>query len=238
MKRVVSHRRNITVSVLICFSVIIILPLVHGCKGLLYKNKKQGSIEYTIEYPPETTKDNIMASMMPSKMMMRFKDDITASELKIGMGIMNASFISNPDKKTLTTLLQIVDKKYALVMDSSQVNEQLNKAHGLKITFSNDTKIIAGFTCKKAIVTDSVNTSVDVFYTKDIKIKNPNWSTPLKEIDGVLMEYQITQNKITMKLTATTVTGDDIDKTTFAIPSDFLVVKKEEMPEIFSQFFQ
>ncbi len=151
---------------------------------------------------------------------------------------MSTVFISNPDDRTLTTLLQIVDKKYALVMDSAQIGTQLRKAPGLQVKLTGDSKMIAGFRCRKAVVTDDTGNSYDVYYTKEIKVKNPNWSTPLKEIDGVMLEYQIKQKNIVMKLTALKVEDEDIDKNTFSIPPDFKVVSRADMPEIFSQFFE
>ena len=178
-----------------------------------------------------------MASMMPSKAIVKFKDNITSTEIKIGMGIMTTSFIADPNKKTLTSLLQISDKKYALVMDSVEVNNRTGKSV-LKIQFSDETKKIAGFKCKMAIVTDSTNTSYPVYYTNDIKIKNPNWNTPMKSIEGVLIQYPIIQNNIKMILTASSVAGMKTDAASYSIPADYKMVETlQEMPEIFQAYF-
>lgn len=216
----------------------IIIFSCYGCQNFLYKSNNEGSIEYKITYPPEATQDNFLAPFMPTKMLMNFKNDITVSEIKIGIGLMSVSYIADPKAKKLITLLQVANKKYALILDSTQVNEQLNKSPELKIIFSNETKTIAGFKCNKATVTDSDNVSYDVYYTKDIKVKNPNWDLPLKKIDGVMLEYQIKQNNILMKLTATNVNGREVDDKIFDIPSDYKIVSKAEMPEVFSRFFQ
>ena len=221
-------------SLLILFSLI----YLSGCNRLGGKASREGVIEYAIAYPPETMQDNVLASMMPSKMTVKFKNNMSLSEIKFGMGIMDACFISNPEKKILITLLQIVDKKYALVSDSTSINEQLRKSPAVDVTFLDEIKTIAGYKCKKAVVKDNTNTTYDVFYTNDLKLKESNWYLPLNKIGGVLFEYNIRQNNMLMKLTATSVTDEKIDDTAFTIPKDYKVVTKQEMPEIFSQFFQ
>ena len=180
----------------------------------------------------------MMASMMPTKATFRFKDNITSTEIKMGMGIMTTWFISDPDVMTITALLQISDKKYALVLDSLQVNAYFVDKHRVQLTPTTETKKIAGFNCKKVMLTDTTGISYPVYYTDDIKLRNPNWGTPMKNIKGVLMEYPIVLNNIKMVLIANGVSAELNDSSVFKTPADYSkMATMKDMPEIFQSFF-
>jgi hypothetical protein len=214
--------------------------LISGISGCTSRTTgaREGVIEYEIAYPESIVKDNFFAGMLPTKMLMKFKDDVTRSEVKVGMGIMVLSFIANPDNEQVSTLFDVVDKKWAFVMDGSELKEENEKHDTYKIKYTDEVKEIAGFKCKKAII-ESREVSFPVYYTKDIGIKNPNWWTYFNEIDGTLMEYSIKTKEIEMKLTASGVYEEKQDSSLFSIPPAYnLVANKDSMPEIFHTIYK
>ena len=61
-------------------------------------------------------------------------------------------------------------------------------------------KVIAGYKCKLArVFIEDVPTPIDVYYTEDIHIENPNRNTPFSEINGVLLEFETTMNQYSVK---------------------------------------
>ena len=196
----------------------------------------EGVVEYEITYPQGSSQDNFMSAMMPTTMKLSFRNGLTRSDIGFGMGLMNASFISDSENKRLITLLQILDKKYALIMDSAQVAQEL-KSKKWKVTFSDERKKIAGFPCQKANVTLDGGPPLELYYTPDLLSPSPNWSTPFHEVEGVLLEYQLILNDMELKLKAVNVTAQPVDSLIFAVPDGYSIVPKEEMPEIFTQFF-
>lgn len=221
------------------FAFLLILPVsFYSCQPRKKFAYNEGYIEYEISYPAEATQDKLLTAMMPTKMTMWFKNDSTKSDISIGMGLMSVTFISLPEEKTLSTLLQILEKKYALVLDSNEVSAELKKKAQFKIEFTKEKKEIAGYKCKKAIADDGKGKVIHVFYTEELKISNPHWSTPLHEIPGTLLEYELVLNNVRMKLKAKIVEASNVNSGIFKVPDDFDRVKAEEMPEIFSQFFQ
>ncbi len=214
-----------------------IIFFLHSCKNVLDKTD-EGSIEYEITYA-DSMKNDIMYSILPSKMFLKFKPDFTLNELKMGMGIITASFIANAENKTLTSLFKVVDKKYALKFTPLQTTKELNKLPKFSIKYVSETKQIAGYKCKKAIATEIGNevNSFPIFYTTDIHLKNPNWNSPYPEITGVLMEYQLVHNDIAMQVTAKKVELEDLDDAIFTASEEYKVVQKEELPEIIQDFF-
>ena len=53
---------------------------------MFHRNINEGHIVFEISYP-ETEVGDLMASMLPNEMILRFKENKTAGELVAGMGI-------------------------------------------------------------------------------------------------------------------------------------------------------
>ncbi len=85
-------------------------------------------------------------------------------------------FIDNKTQKQTVYLDMPGGKKVALAMGDAKEAEN--------ITFLEETKEIAGYTCKKAIV-KYMGQDLDVFYTKEIPVNNAFGF----KFDGFLMEY-------------------------------------------------
>ena len=197
----------------------------------------EGIIEFQVTYP-KTNEDSFMAGLMPETMYFKFKDDKIALDLSGGMGMFKTSFVSNGEKGTLLQMVKMMNKKYAILFDTSDISKMNNEVPQMNIEFVDSVKTIAGYQCKKAIITfpEDESTSFDVYYTKDINLKTPNWNTQFKEIDGVLLEYQMTRYNIEMKFTATTVVKEDIEDSAFEMPEDYKIISKKEMDDLFLNF--
>jgi GLPGLI family protein len=199
---------------------------------------EQGEIVYKLSYP-QFGDDNLIASMFPSSMSFKFKDNMTRSDLKTRMAIFSTTFITNKDNRTLIHLVKIANKKSGLVLDSAEIMEHYTrKPEGMNVTFTDSTKLIASYTCKHALVTfeGKPEKTFDLYYTEEIIIKDPNWCSPFQEIPGVLMEARVKKFNIEMHITASQVVPRDYDSVEFSIDSDFEPISPEEMADIFQSF--
>lgn len=209
---------------------------ISGCRYFTTNNVSEGVIEYEISYPG-AEKDNFMAGLLPSEMKLSFKNNNTAAELNAGMGMFSTCYVTNTDKKELIHLLKVMNKKFAVVRNKKDVEEFIKSHPKMTFEFSKETKIVAGYKCKKAIVTiPDKKKVITVWYTNDIGIKNSNWTTPYREIDGVLMEYEVEQYNIAMKFTAKHVSDIAVEDTLFSLPGDYQKISKKEMDEMFLNF--
>lgn len=213
------------------FSGALLLLIVGSCGQDDDKVVAEGVIEYTASVVDQS---NPMASLAPSKMSIKFKNNKSCAEMSAGMGLFSTSFISDPETKTLTQLVKLLNKKFSLVLDQGSIQKE-NDAYKFELTPGKETKMIAGYKCEKAHVKmmDEFGTEFDIFYTKDLAIENPNFANPFNMIDGVLMEYQMKKFGLEMKFTAKTVKKADIDDSEFELPSDFKAISAEEMATLF-----
>ena len=115
------------------------------------------------------------------------------------------------------------------------IEKSLKKVDGVKEANVN-------FAAEKALVVfdDVANESFYVYYTDEINIRDPNWSNIFKEIDGVLLEYQMERYGIMMKFTAKSVTETKLEETDFQLTSDYenltLTDLEKEINAIFDTF--
>jgi len=192
----------------------------------------EGVIEYDAKVVDES---NPMASLAPSKMTVKFKNNYSVAEMSAGMGLFATSFISNPEEKKLIQLVKLLNKKFSLVQNEAEITKE-NSSYPVDVKLVEGTKVIAGYNCKKAHVTLTDEYGVnefDVFYTTELDIKNPNFANPYSMIDGVLMEYQLKKFGLEMRFTAKIVKNEGVDDISFELPSDYKKISQEEMNELF-----
>ena len=216
-----------------CVFGIFLLLVISSCGGDNGKAADEGTIEYTASVVDQA---NPMATLAPSKMSMKFKNNKACAEMSAGMGLFSTSFITDPEKKTLTQLVKLLNKKLSLVLNAAEIQKE-NEAFKFDLTPTKQTKMIAGYKCQSAHVKmhDELETEFDIFYTNELKIDNPNFATPFYMIDGVLMEYQMKKFGLEMKFTAKSVKKEEIDDATFELPVEYKPVSAEEMNTLFEQ---
>lgn len=220
---------------------LLLLPIIilffSGCESIFHRNIKEGYILFEITYP-ETDAGSLMAGILPNEMIFRFKDNRTVGSLTAGMGVFKTELMAFPETKTVFQLVKLMNQKYALRVDSNEIESLYSELPEMKIHFGDSTKMIAGYECKMAIVTfkDNIKDEFSIFYTEDIALVNSNWCTPFHEINGVLLEYQVRKYNYEMRLTATSVVKEDVDETYFVVPEDYEEIDQTGMDKLFEGF--
>jgi GLPGLI family protein len=219
-----------------CLSLLILGSAIPGCGPKVNpKFISEGIIEYKAS---AMDPDNAMAGIAPSKMVVRFKENYTAAEMSAGAGLFGTSFISDPNKKQFINLVKMFGDKSAVRYDSVAVKKDVDADPKPIIEKLKDTKIIAGYSCNHARVTfaDPKEHGFEIWYTTEINIKNPNWTNPFHEIDGVLMEYQLKRYGLELRFKCTSVIKASVDDEVFQLPADYKLISPKEMGKKFEGF--
>ncbi|MFI5219900.1 MAG: DUF4412 domain-containing protein [Bacteroidia bacterium] len=191
----------------------------------------EGKVVYEISYPDADIPDEQLA-MMPTESSIQFKGTQSRLDMAMGMG-MSMIMIFDGKEKTSTTLMDMMGSKTATKMTEQDMKEEKEKK-GIKdpqVKLTDETKTIAGYVCKKAVITTE-DGSFDVFYTNDIENKS-QWEERYKGLNGFLMEYQMKQGPMTMKMVAKSVGKEKVDEKIFEIPADYKMMTKEEMKKMY-----
>lgn len=220
------------------FIVLSLLPIFffscNGCK----KGNGEGEIVYNVSYPRQE-KGNLMSNILPSEMKMKFKGNKTLLEFDIGLGMFRVAILADSKERTMTYMAKMMTKKYYLELDSIGIEQfQKDEKQDMKLVFTDDTKKIANYACKKVIACYNTHTkdTFHVYYTDKVSINEAHWNTPYKDIDGVLLDYQGSFNNMHMQFTAKEVVYKEIDDDEFKVPDGYKLVDMQTMKEFLPEF--
>jgi len=191
-----------------------------------------GIIVYNITYGDDI--DAQTAAMMPKTMKLIIKGNKSRVEMSMGMG--TTVVIFDAEKKDAVTLMDMMGQKFAMTMSTQEIEAQNADVPDVDVEVTNETKEIAGYICKKAIVkTKGDNPSEHaVYFTDELGSGTMNYNNPLfKDIDGVMLEYSSADEGMTMKFSAIKVEKKKVSDNEFEIPEGYKVMTMDEFSNMF-----
>jgi GLPGLI family protein len=165
-----------------------------------------------------------MAGMLPKLATVEIKGELSKTTTPNPMGGEYNVIINSTTGKTLT-LMNLMGQKYATEMNPEDIKEEDKP----EIEYTEETKEIMGYTCKKAIATDKDNNEIEVFYTEEIDAKV---SSSVDGIKGFPMQVVISQDMFTMTQTVTKIDEGRVKKIKMEVPSDFELKTLEELQKM------
>jgi hypothetical protein len=173
--------------------------------------------------------------MFPKMMTVSVKGSKARTEMNVGGGVVIE--ILDYVSKTKIALINMMGQKYAIKETAEEIEkDNAGQPKGV-VTLTNETKNIAGYTCKKAIVTtdeDGVKTTFEVWFTDEIGGKDANFDNPVyKDINGVMLEFTSKTPQANMKFTATSVEKKAVSPKDFEIPADYTLTTQAELKSKF-----
>jgi hypothetical protein len=221
-------------SIKILSTLVIVIAFVFSyCKNSADKIVDEGIIEFdVISVDP----DHPWAGMIPSTATLKFKDDKFLLEMST-MGMFTTSFICNQDNKTLTQMVKFLDIKQACIEKEEEIKKE-NSDYKIKWEECKETKVIAGYKCKKVnvVMVEHPEVTFEAYYTKEMGAENVNDLSPYNGIKGMLMQYRLKKMGLELQFTAKSVKQAEVTDNVFEIPAYFKIVPKTEIEKIFQQF--
>ncbi|MEJ5265898.1 MAG: hypothetical protein WHT29_11335 [Bacteroidales bacterium] len=219
------------------FIAILLLHFV-ACREGENAHQLQGIIEYDVTYL--SNRSSMPTNLLPHKIVLKFKGSKNITTIEGFMGMFALSNISDLRKGRNITLLKVMDKKLCYVGERNEVPFFFEYMKEFDIKYESDTMRIAGFNCKKALInfSDTLQKAFELYYTNDLPIDKPNRLTPFKDIDGLLIAFNIQLPNIEMRVTAVryrpvVVTGD-----IFEVPDGYKKVSKRQMLSIINKLLE
>lgn len=219
----------------ILLSTVLICAFVLNFNHLFAGKPFEGVITFKISYPDNKFTESQMA-MFPKVVTVSIKG--TKSRMDMQMSGMNTVEISDYEAKTKVALLNLMGQKYAIKQTSDDIAKEMAKEPASTVEITSETKMIAGYSCKKAVITvndDGVKSTYEAFFTNEFGGgKMSNFDNPLyKDIDGVLLEFSMKTRELNMKFTATSVEKKSLPAKDFEIPSEYTLTTQEELKSKF-----
>jgi hypothetical protein len=198
----------------------------------------EGVIIYNISYQGDMEPE--MMAMMPKTMTMKISGNNSRTEINMGMG--STVVIFNGETKTAVTLLDMMGQKYAMQMTSAEIEQEWETTPDTEVILSDETKEIAGYTCKKAIVrmklpAQDKTSDLVVFYTNELGSELLNYNNPFyKDIEGVMLEYSMKEEEMDMSFTAIKIEKEKISSDEFSIPEGYKSISSSEFKNMFGGY--
>ncbi len=189
-----------------------------------------GSITYSVTTQGEV--DAQVAAQLPTEIIMYYNGAKTRIEQKTSMG--SAIIISNAETKEQVVLIDMMGQKMALKSTKEETESSIAAIAKAEVVIGTETKTIAGYNCKKADFTQDGKKST-IWITDEINLKNANWQTPYKDINGVMLEYtQISgqDGEINMLITAKEVKKEKVKDSMFTVPTGYQEMSMTEFKKM------
>ena len=222
-------KKLLTGFTMVFIAMVTLMPLAKAQKApftgtVVFDVKAEGEI-------PEQAK-----AMMPTEMTLKLSPDKQSMSMNFGM--MEQKTISDVATQESNSMMNVMGQKLVMKVTAAQMKEQRSaqgETSGVKLLA--DTKTIAGYVCKKAVITkkvkDGADITMEVFYTDDIDVSNFKFSNAIPELNGFPMEYTMKSGPMAFKMVARSVKKENIAASEFVVPADYKQVTQEELRNMF-----
>ncbi|MBI1182729.1 hypothetical protein GC194_00550 [bacterium] len=190
----------------------------------------EGTITFSIAYPELGEGMAGMVSMLPT--MQEWK--VKGNKLRMSQQSMGGEQIIIVNQATGKgyVLLNIMGNKLAL--ETTANDQELIGLSGTSVELTKDSKKIAGYNCKKAIIINDSAENV-VYYTPDFANPVANDNSRLQQFPGLPLYLKTTQQGTTIELTAQEVKEESVSDALFEIPAGYTITSQDELIEIMQQ---
>ncbi|HEX8515901.1 MAG TPA: GLPGLI family protein [Bacteroidia bacterium] len=183
------------------------------------KTDFEGKVTYAISFEGSGLPPEALTMLNGSESVNYIKGDKRRTDLN--MAIQSTSAIIDSKTKDVVTLMDIMGQKYLIRMTEADLKKEEEKNPVTGIKYSDETKTIAGYKCKKAEASMKVNgkdETATVWYTEEIPTSEVK--SVYKGLKGFPMEYMLNQSGIKMTFTAKSVSKETVPDTKFEIPKE------------------
>ncbi len=182
---------------------ILLTALLFSCRNNDKKNSiTSGRIDYQITYLNNDI-DKKTLGVLPSRMKLTFNEQEATNNIEGFMGLYRLNAFTNFQTRKCSTMLKVFDQHYLFTGNRDEQMCCFDTMDDMEIIETDETKMIAGLLCRKAIVNPGTgDESFEIYYTEEISLRHPNATNPYKKVKGVLMEFQLKLLHLNMRFTA------------------------------------
>lgn len=204
-----------------------------------FSQLKEGRISYEITMETDDPELSLATTMMEgSSMNIYFSEKKTRTD--IDMSVMNVSTVlDQKNNKVLMLMSGMLIGKMAVTSTTDELKKYNDESTGeedeYKVELVKGKKKIAGYKCKKAILTNGNGAEITYWYTTKIKFNKDGQTSFNKEVPGVPLQFETNQNGIQMTFSATSVykkiKGDKDQIFSTDVPDGYEEMSLEELKE-------
>jgi hypothetical protein len=194
-------------------------------------------IEYKVTYLAEKA-GKIPTKMLPGKMTVIFAGHYALNRIEGFFGQFSLIYVGNLKNESVITMLKLFDKKYVYYGKKGEFPCGLKDPGIVSIKETGKTAEFLGLVCKELEINTGSDSLLYAISTGNLKIKNPNVTTPYKEIKDVLLEFNTQLSMLDMKLTASKLDEKTVSWDLFRVSEDYKERPREFMENTIQELFK
>ena len=202
----------------------------YSCRQKDIKNLDQGEIHYSIKYIGDFA---FPKELLPKNLVVSFKNDKVLFEMT---GLANSGIVnlSNPEKGIFDTYFSLPPLKLYYPCAPGELYPGFKAMDDMVITKTSKTTLICGLDCKNAEVSfpDDSNKIINIWYTNEIKIKNPNLLSPFNQVEGVLMSFFFLMGSTELHFEAESIYEKEVSDDTFERKNSYDRVSRKNIERL------
>lgn len=144
------------------------------------------------------------------------KGNMSRSEM--ASALFSSTTIHDAKAGTAVVLREVSGQKLLIRMSPENWKEKNRRYEGITFHNTSETKTIAGYKCIKAEAKLADGSTFTVFYTPEIVPENKEYDYQFKNLNGLPLEYELTNNKLKIKYTLSTINMNPVPASRFDIP--------------------
>lgn len=217
--------------------ILLSLALIVGSITVNYAQIKEGHVTYKIDISTENPDMEMVVGMMQgSTLDIYFKEKMTRAEMKMG-SMMNMTTISDEKSGKLLMLMSGMIGKKAISTTTEELSSKDEKEKPkYEVELVDETKDIAGYKCKKAVLTDEEGNESTFWYTEEIEVSKKGQNYLNENVPGYPMQYEINNSGLVMGMTVTNITKElsksDLKLFDMSVPEGYAEMTMEELQQM------
>ncbi len=132
--------------------------------------------------------------------------------------LFTSTTIHDAKSGSAVVLREVSGQKLLIRLTPDDWADKNKRYNGIKFTNTSETKVIAGYTCTKAIATTADGSTFTVYYTNDIVPENKEYDYQFRSLPGLPLEYEMVRGNLKIKYTVSQINLNPVPASKFDIP--------------------
>jgi GLPGLI family protein len=144
------------------------------------------------------------------------KGNLSRSEMV--SALFSSATIHDSRTGSAVVLREVSGQKLLIRLTPENWTQKNRRYDGITFTNTKETKQIAGYNCIKAEARLADGSTFIVYYTTEIVPENKDYDYQFKNLNGLPLEYELSQGKFTIRYTVSTINLNPVPASKFDIP--------------------
>ena len=206
---------------------LLVIVLLTGClSAYTQRNISEGTIVYDMEIKSdnETQKSNAITGATTT---VYLKGNNIRTDMVSALGKEIIIFNSNKDNAVI--LKEFSGQKLMITLNKANWKAKNKMYSDIKFEITNEVKMIAGYSTRKAIANMADGKTFVVYYAPDLVVANKDYDATFSNLPGLAIQYEIESGKMKFKYTISKISYEPVLVSLFDFPvSGYRVMTYEE----------